>query len=97
MEEGFLLGTLSPIFLAYQKLFFLFQTKSVFKIGLFSNRPFLLAVGLSVLGQLAVIYIPFLQSIFQTEFLSGTGKSILLYCNTLRWFFYIVKKKNRKK
>ncbi|KAK7593064.1 hypothetical protein V9T40_007816 [Parthenolecanium corni] len=53
------------------------QTKSVFKIGLFSNRPFLLAVGLSVLGQLAVIYIPFLQSIFQTEFLSGTDILIL--------------------
>lgn len=45
-------------------------TKSVFEIGLFSNKMFNLAVGLSLVGQLAVIYVPFLQAIFQTEALS---------------------------
>lgn len=43
------------------------EKKSVFRLGLFSNHPFLYAVGLSVLGQLLVIYMPFFQAIFQTE------------------------------
>lgn len=47
------------------------QTKSVFQIGLFSNKMFLLAVGFSLIGQLLVIYFPPLQMVFQTEALSG--------------------------
>ncbi|XP_039284046.1 calcium-transporting ATPase type 2C member 1 isoform X1 [Nilaparvata lugens] len=46
------------------------QTKSVFTIGLFTNKMFLLAVTLSVIGQLLVIYFPPLQYIFQTEALT---------------------------
>lgn len=42
-------------------------TKSVFEIGFFSNQMFNLSVGGSLLGQLAVIYVPFFQRIFQTE------------------------------
>ncbi|GFT12919.1 calcium-transporting ATPase type 2C member 1 [Nephila pilipes] len=43
------------------------QTKSIFTIGLYSNRMFLLAVSGSVIGQLLVIYFAPLQRIFQTE------------------------------
>jgi len=43
------------------------QTKSVFTIGFFTNKFFLLAVGGSLVGQLLVIYFPPLQRIFQTE------------------------------
>ena len=43
------------------------QTKSVFTIGLFTNKFFLLAVGGSLVGQLLVIYFPPLQRVFQTE------------------------------
>lgn len=43
---------------------------SVFRIGLFSNKYFLLAIGGSILMQLFVIYIPFLQYIFETTSLS---------------------------
>ncbi|XP_054715664.1 calcium-transporting ATPase type 2C member 1-like [Uloborus diversus] len=43
------------------------QTKSIFTIGLCSNRMFLLAVTGSVVGQLLVIYFAPLQRIFQTE------------------------------
>lgn len=50
------------------------QTKSIFTIGFFSNRMFLLAVTLSVLGQLLVVYFPPLQSVFQTEALTWKGK-----------------------
>lgn len=57
------------------------QTKFIFEIGLFSNRFFLVAVVLSILGQLAVIYLPPLQYVFQTEALSISGKQIkLLFC-----------------
>lgn len=51
------------------------QTKSVFSIGLFTNRMFLIAVTLSVLGQLLVVYAPPLQRVFQTEALTGNGKT----------------------
>ncbi|KOC61582.1 Calcium-transporting ATPase type 2C member 1 [Habropoda laboriosa] len=47
------------------------QTKSIFTIGLWSNKMFLVAVTLSVIGQMLVIYFPPLQRIFQTEALSA--------------------------
>lgn len=55
------------------------QTKSIFTIGLFTNRAFLLAVSLSVIGQLLVIYFPPLQMIFQTESLSLLGNYLTDY------------------
>lgn len=50
------------------------QTKSVFSIGLLSNKMFLIAVTLSVVGQLLVVYAPPLQRVFQTEALTWWGK-----------------------
>ncbi|KAK9759437.1 High affinity Ca2+/Mn2+ P-type ATPase-like protein [Basidiobolus ranarum] len=41
--------------------------KSIFKLKLFSNRMFNYAVIGSLIGQLCVIYVPFFQTIFQTE------------------------------
>ena len=61
------------------------DTDSTFKIGFFSNRVLVGAVLLTVLLQLAVIYIPFLQGIFNTTALSLTdllvsvGLSIVLF------------------
>ncbi|XP_039265858.2 calcium-transporting ATPase type 2C member 1-like isoform X2 [Styela clava] len=46
------------------------QKKSIFKIGFFTNRVFLFAVGASLLGQMLVIYFPPLQAVFQTEALT---------------------------
>ncbi|CAI6345848.1 unnamed protein product [Macrosiphum euphorbiae] len=46
------------------------QTKSVFTIGFFSNKMFLVAVTLSIVGQMLVIYFPPLQNVFQTEALT---------------------------
>ncbi|NWX86165.1 AT2C2 ATPase, partial [Nothoprocta pentlandii] len=62
------------------------QTKLISEIGFFRNRMFLYSVLGSVLGQLAVIYIPPLQKIFQTEnlgvldllFLTGLASSVFL-------------------
>ncbi|KAL8930503.1 MAG: hypothetical protein Q9208_000687 [Pyrenodesmia sp. 3 TL-2023] len=54
------------------------EGKSVLRgeLKIASNRMFNLAVGGSLLGQMAVIYLPFLQRIFQTEALAG--KDLLL-------------------
>ncbi|XP_036130363.1 calcium-transporting ATPase type 2C member 2 [Molossus molossus] len=43
------------------------QTKLIFQMGFFQNRMFLYSVLGSILGQLAVIYLPPLQKVFQTE------------------------------
>lgn len=42
-------------------------TKSIFEVGFFTNKMFNLAVGLSLVGQMCAIYIPFFQRVFQTE------------------------------
>ncbi|KAM6123543.1 calcium-transporting ATPase type 2C member 2 [Phoenicopterus ruber ruber] len=62
------------------------QTKLIFEIGFFRNRMFLYSVLGSFLGQLAVIYVPPLQKIFQTEnlrvldllFLTGLASSVFI-------------------
>ncbi|KAI4472066.1 calcium-transporting atpase [Holotrichia oblita] len=58
------------------------QTKSVFSIGLLSNKMFLIAVTLSVVGQLLVVYFPPLQSIFQTEALTLWGTYVVYIATT---------------
>ena len=49
------------------------EGKSVLRgeLNIVGNKMFNFAVGGSLLGQMAVIYLPFLQRIFQTEGLSG--------------------------
>ncbi|XP_063160046.1 calcium-transporting ATPase type 2C member 1 isoform X3 [Candoia aspera] len=54
------------------------QTKSVFEIGLCSNKMFCYAVLGSIMGQLLVIYFPPLQKVFQTESLSIIDLQFLL-------------------
>ncbi|KAJ2300177.1 High affinity Ca2+/Mn2+ P-type ATPase-like protein, partial [Coemansia sp. RSA 2706] len=59
--------------------------RSVFEFGLFSNTAFNFAVAGSLLGQLGVIYVPFLQSVFQTEALGlfDIGKILVLSSSVL--------------
>ncbi|XP_050794306.1 calcium-transporting ATPase type 2C member 1 isoform X3 [Gopherus flavomarginatus] len=54
------------------------QTKSIFEIGLCSNKMFCYAVLGSIMGQLLVIYFPPLQKVFQTESLSVLDLLFLL-------------------
>ena len=49
--------------------------------ALFSNRLFNFAVAASLVGQLMVIYLPFLQRVFQTEAVS-LGDLVFLVCLT---------------
>jgi Ca2+-transporting ATPase len=43
------------------------ERRSLFQIGLMSNKPLLGAVSLTVLLQLALLYLPFLQEVFKTR------------------------------
>ncbi|OQR79615.1 calcium-transporting ATPase type 2C member 1-like [Tropilaelaps mercedesae] len=68
------------------------HTKSVFQIGLLSNKPFLLAVIFSLAGQMAVIYAPPLQYIFQTAPLSAFDILELLCVSSTVFIFNEAKK-----
>jgi P-type Ca2+ transporter type 2C len=64
------------------------ESKSVLRgeIGLFSNTLFNWAVSLSLLGQLLVIYFPWLQEVFQTEALGFFDLvGLLILCSTVFW------------
>ena len=64
------------------------ESKSILRgeLGLIDNRVFNLAVGGSLLGQLAVIYIPFFQSVFQTEALHLSDLGLLIcIASTVFW------------
>jgi len=68
------------------------QTKSVFQIGLFSNKAFLFSVGGSIIGQLLVIYAPPLQKIFQTEPISLSDLLSIVLLTSSVWIVSEVKK-----
>ena len=55
----------------------------LWKIGLFSNRLILGAVLLTLGLQLAVVYLPFLQEIFNTQALTLADLAISLGCSLL--------------
>ena len=61
------------------------ETRSLFSMGLWSNRPLLLAVGATVLLQLMVIYVPYFNELFHTaplswqELLIVTGVSGIVF------------------
>ncbi|MGI6450374.1 MAG: calcium-transporting P-type ATPase, PMR1-type [Desulfitobacteriia bacterium] len=61
--------------LVFSQLFHVFDCKSesrgIFEVGLFSNPLLVLAVMVSTLMQLSVIYLPFMQNIFKTTALAG--------------------------
>ncbi|XP_018573940.1 calcium-transporting ATPase type 2C member 1 isoform X1 [Anoplophora glabripennis] len=68
------------------------QTKSVFQIGVFTNKMFLIAVTLSVVGQMLVVYVPPLQQIFQTEALTAWDMAFLTALTSSVWIFSEFKK-----
>lgn len=62
------------------------EKKSVFELGFFSNQMFNFAVSGSIIGQMLVIYVPFLQNVFQTEALTlyDLGR-ILVVTSSVFW------------
>jgi P-type Ca2+ transporter type 2C len=64
------------------------ESKSVLQgeVGLFSNALFNWAVSLSLVGQLLVIYFPWLQEVFQTEALGFFDLvSLVMLASTVFW------------
>jgi Ca2+-transporting ATPase len=59
------------------------ERDSLFKIGLLSNKSMLNAVLLTLVLQLAVIYVPFLQSVFKTKSLTIPELLICLVLSTI--------------
>jgi Ca2+-transporting ATPase len=47
------------------------EKASIFRLGIFSNRYMQYAVGLSITLLLLVVSVPFLQTVFNTHFMSG--------------------------
>jgi Ca2+-transporting ATPase len=56
---------------------------SIFTIGLFSNKLMVIAVLLTFVLQLALIYVPFLQGFFSTEALTLTDLLIALVSSSV--------------
>lgn len=65
--------TMAFVTMAFSQLIHSFNVrsldKSIFTTGIFSNRALVIAFGVSAVLQLAVIYIPFLREVFETELL----------------------------
>jgi Ca2+-transporting ATPase len=58
------------------------ERTSTFVLGIRSNRPLALAVGGTLVVQLALVYVPFLQPIFVTEALGAGELAIVLVAST---------------
>lgn len=65
---------------------------SLFKIGLFSNKPLIGAVLLTAILQLSAVYIPALNTIFQTEPLSLNELLLTLFISSVIFFFIEIEK-----
>jgi Ca2+-transporting ATPase len=68
------------------------ERDSLFRIGLFSNKPLLGAVLLTFILQLAVVYVPFLQGVFKTVALPPGDLAISLLLSTVVFWGVELKK-----
>jgi P-type Ca2+ transporter type 2C len=81
------------------------EKDSLFRIGLLSNKPLLCAIALTLTMQMAMVYMPFLQSFFGTVGLSAVDLAISLALSTLvffiveieKWFIRLQETKEEKK
>lgn len=68
------------------------DTDSLFRLGVFSNRPLIGAISLTFVLQLAVIYVPAFQSVFRTVPLSAGDLVQCLLLSTVVFFAIELKK-----
>ena len=62
------------------------ERNSLFRIGLFSNKPLLGAIAVTVLLQLALVYVPLLQGVFKTISLSPQDLGVAVtVCAVVFW------------
>lgn len=63
-----------------------FEDRSLFGAGMFSNKPLIGAVSMALLLQVAVTYVPFLQTIFHTEALTLNEFILVVAASSLVFF-----------
>jgi Ca2+-transporting ATPase len=68
------------------------EKRSLFSIGALSNKPLLLAVFATIVLQLFLIYVPFLQGIFRTVPMSPLDLAISLGLSTVIFFAVEIEK-----
>tara|TARA_R110000850_G_scaffold277127_1_gene423106 strand:- start:9127 stop:11844 length:2718 start_codon:yes stop_codon:yes gene_type:complete len=78
------------IVMAFSQLFNLYNMrslkKSIFEIGFFSNKYINLAIVVSVIVQVVIIEVPFIQHIFSFEFVSVTEfLALIVLSSTVLW------------
>lgn len=74
------------------------MTKSLFKLGIFTNKKLIFATGISFFLQMSVVYIPFLQKVFKTEPLGLFDWVLVLAIASFPlWAMEIVKIANKKR
>jgi len=73
------------------------ETESLFSQGLFSNKPLLFSVALTVLLQMAVLYVPTLNPVFNTQPLSLPELGVALSVSVLIFTAVEVEKAIRRK
>jgi Ca2+-transporting ATPase len=73
------------------------ERDSIFSQGLFSNKPLLGAVLLTIALQMAVLYVPMLQAIFKTEALSRNELLLCLALSSVVFFAVEIEKWLRRR
>ncbi len=73
------------------------EQESLFRQGIFSNKPLFLSVIATLALQLATIYVPFLNPIFKTQPLSGGELTLVLVLSTVVFFAVELEKLIKRK
>jgi len=103
IEKGTLMRarTMAFVVLSCSQLFHSYNcrndTLSLFKIGLFTNKKLIFATLFSLLLQIAVVHLPFLQTIFKTQGLNFFEWLMVIGISSLPlWAMEVVKLMNKK-
>jgi Ca2+-transporting ATPase len=71
--------------------------ESLLSIGVFSNKPLIGSVLLTLGLQITITYLPIFQSIFKTEALTGNELIATITLCSLVWIAVEIEKKMRRK
>ncbi|MBC7363438.1 MAG: calcium-transporting P-type ATPase, PMR1-type [Candidatus Aminicenantes bacterium] len=73
------------------------QMKSIFELGFFTNLKLIWAILVSLVLQLAVVYVPFLQKIFKTQNLTAFDWVLIFVLSSLTlWLMEVIKFFNKE-
>lgn len=73
------------------------DSQSIFRIGVFSNKPMLLALAVTVILQIVIIYVPVCNTIFKTQPLSLELLAISIATSSIVFWAVEIEKQIKKK